>query len=153
MRNGKQKQVSEISVSYHPMIKPSDRLSINCSGDVYHILRDHAFNPDTLEYKEYFKLILLNHSNKVLGIINLSEGGMDSTVVDVRLIFQTALLTHCSYIIIAHNHPAGGLYPSSYDDNITTKIKEAGKFLDIILYDHIIISTEGYYSYADVGKL
>lgn len=78
---------------------------------------------------------------------------MDSTVVDVRLVLQSALLAHSSIIILAHNHPAGILYPSTLDDMITQKIKDAAKLIDIKLYDHLIVTSESYYSYADEGRL
>lgn len=146
-------QVSELTISYKPKVKPSDRCSIRFSEDAYKVLMEQAFNDDTLEYKEYFKLVLLNRANKVLGITTISEGGIDGTVVDVRLVLQTALLAHSSGIILAHNHPAGGLTPSSYDDAITKKIKEAAKVMDIKLYDHLIVTRDRYYSYADEGRL
>lgn len=147
------KQVSELTISYMPKVKPSDRYCIRFSRDAYDLLKREGFNDDILEYKEYFKLVLLNHSNKVLGITTISEGGMDSTVVDVRLVLQSALLAHSSSIILAHNHPSGGLSPSEHDDNITQKIKDAAKLMDIKLYDHVIVTTDSYYSYADEGRL
>lgn len=147
------KQVSELTISYKPKVKSSDRYCIRFSKDAYDLLKWEAFNDDILEYKEYFKLVLLNHANKVLGITTISEGGMDSTVVDVRLVLQSVLLAHSSNIILAHNHPAGGLSPSTLDDKITEKIKKAAKLMDIKLYDHLIVTSEGYYSYADEGKL
>ena len=146
-------QVSELTISYKPKVKATERYTIRYSQDVYKLLMEQAFNDDTLEYKEYFKLILLNKGNKVLGVTTISEGGIDGTVVDVRLIMQTALLAHSSSIILAHNHPAGGLTPSSYDDEVTKKIKEAAKVMDIKLYDHLIVSRHYYYSYADEGRL
>lgn len=146
-------QVSELTISYKPKVKAADRYTIRYSQDAYKLLMEQAFNDDTLEYKEYFKLILLNKGNKVLGVTTISEGGIDGTVVDVRLIMQTALLAHSSAIILAHNHPAGGLTPSSYDDEVTKKVKEAAKMMDIKLYDHLIVTRQNYYSYADEGKL
>lgn len=146
-------QVSELTISYKPKVKPSDRCSIRFSQDAYKLLMEQAFNDDILEYKEYFKLVLLNGANKVLGITTISEGGMDGTVVDVRLIMQTALLAHSSSIILAHNHPSGQLKPSSQDDRITKKIKEAAKLMDIRIQDHLIVTGDNYYSYADEGRL
>lgn len=146
-------QVSELTISYKPRVKSSDRYCIRFSQDAYRLLIGQAFDNDTLEYKEYMKMILLDSSNKVLGITTISEGGMDNTVVDVRLVLQTALLAHCSAIILAHNHPAGGLIPSTYDDAVTQKIKQAAKLLDIKLYDHLIVTSDSYYSYADEGRL
>ena len=78
---------------------------------------------------------------------------MDGTIVDVRLIMQTALLAHSSSIILAHNHPSGQLKPSSQDDRITKKIKEAAKLMDIRIQDHLIVTGDNYYSYADEGRL
>ena len=130
-------QVSELTVSYKPKVKAADRYSIHYPQDAYKLLMEQAFNDDILEYKEYFKLVLLNGANKVLGITTISEGGMDGTVVDVRLIMQTALLAHSSSIILAHNHPSGQLKPSPQDDRITKKIKEAAKLMDIRIQDHL----------------
>ena len=146
-------QVSEIAISYKPKVKAADRYTIRFSQDAYNLLIREAFDTETLEYKEYFKLVLLNRVNKVLGITTISEGGMENTVVDVRLIMQTALMAHSSGIILAHNHPSGGLTPSSYDDEVTKKIKEAAKLMDITLYDHLIVTRDNYYSYADEGRL
>lgn len=146
-------QVSELTVSYKPKVKAADRYSIHYPQDAYKLLMEQAFNDDILEYKEYFKLVLLNGANKVLGITTISEGGMDGTVVDVRLIMQTALLAHSSSIILAHNHPSGQLKPSPQDDRITKKIKDAAKLMDIKLYDHLIVTRDYYYSYADEGRL
>ncbi len=146
-------QVSELTVSYKPKVKAADRYSIHYPQDAYKLLMEQAFNDDILEYKEYFKVILLNRANKVLGVTTLSEGGMDSTVVDVRLILQTALLAHSSGIILAHNHPSGQLKPSPQDDRITKKIKEAAKLMDIRIQDHLIVTGDNYYSYADEGRL
>lgn len=146
-------QVSELTINYKPKVKARDRYCIRFSKDAYDLLKREGFNDDTLEYKEYFKLVLLNHANKVLGIAMISEGGMDSTVVDVRLVLQIALLSHSSAIILAHNHPAGEINPSTMDDIITQKIKEAAQLMDIKLYDHVIVTKDSYYSYADEGRL
>ena len=146
-------QVSELTVSYKPKVKAADRYSIHYPQDAYKLLMEQAFNDDILEYKEYFKLVLLNGANKVLGITTISEGGMDGTVVDVRLIMQTALLAHSSSIILAHNHPSGQLKPSPQDDRITKKIKEAAKLMDIRIQDNLIVTGDNYYSYADEGRL
>lgn len=147
------KQVSEIAISYKPKVRASERYTIHRSKDAYELLIKEAFNADTLEYKEYLKLILLNNANKVLGITTISEGGMDSTIVNVRLILQTALLTHSSSIILAHNHPAGNILPSNNDDVMTKKIQEAAQQINIKLYDHLIVTRDNYYSYSDERKI
>lgn len=146
-------QVCELTVTYKPRVKAADRYVIRSSVDAYSLLIQAAFDTETLEYKEYVKLVLLNNANKVLGIATISEGGMDSTTVDVRLILQTALLAHATAIILAHNHPSGGLKPSGRDDFMTQQVRKAAAMVDIVLHDHIIVTREGYYSYKDEGKL
>ncbi len=149
----KMQQVCELTISYKPRVKAADRYVIRSSVDAYRLLMQQAFKPETVEYKEFLKLVLLNKANRVLGITTISEGGMDSTTVDVRLILQTALLAHATAIILAHNHPSGEWMPSRHDDMITKKIKEAARMVDIVLHDHLIVAEEGYYSYKDEGKL
>jgi DNA repair protein RadC len=96
----------------------------------------------------------MNRSNAVLGILSVSKGGISGTVTDVRIIFQAAIKANASGIIVCHNHPSGNAYPSESDRKITQKIKEAGNLMDIQLLDHLIIlSVEGYYSFADDGVL
>lgn len=147
------RQVSEIKISYEPKVKTKDRYYIHNSKDAYDLLMKDAFREETIEYKEYVKVILLNKANGVLGIYPLSEGGMDTTVIDVRLILQIALLTHSAAFIVAHNHTSGKLQPSMQDDASTEKVRKAAKLLNITLHDHLIVSKEGYYSYTDEGKL
>lgn len=100
---------------------------------------------------EEFWVLYLNNSNKILFKSQLSKGGMTGTVVDVRMVFKTALEQNATSIILSHNHPSGKLAPSDADIQITKKIKNAGKELDIPVLDHIIISERGYYSFADEG--
>lgn len=111
------------------------------------------FNSDTIEYIESSIVIFLNRANKTIGWYKLSQGGINGTIMDQRIIFAVALKCGASGIIISHNHPSGQLFPSNEDNLITNKIKEAGKILDITLLDHIIITEDGYYSYADNGNL
>jgi DNA repair protein RadC len=106
-----------------------------------------------IDLKEYFVVILLNRANDVIGFFKLSEGGISSTIVDVRLLFSTALKCLASSIIITHNHPSGKVNPSINDNAITKKIKEAGELLDITLLDHLIVSKESYFSYSESSKI
>lgn len=145
--------VSEIKVTYSPKVRAKNRFCIHNSKDAYDLLMKDAFREETIEYKEYVKVILLNRANRVLGIYSLSEGGMDTTVIDVRLILQVALLTHSTAFILAHNHTGGQLQPSIQDNVSTEKVKKAATLLNIILHDHLIVSKEGYYSYTDEGRL
>ncbi len=111
----------------------------------------HSFIAD-LEHEEFW-VIYLSHGNRIKGCECMSSGGMDGTVIDVRMLFRNALDIKATNIIIAHNHPGGSLIPSSYDEMITRKIYEGGNLLDIKLYDHIIVGGDSYYSFADEGLL
>ena len=146
-------KVSEVKLTYSTKVRASERYSITSPDDLYKFLRNYVFDPETIELRESFKLILLNRANKVLGFSSLFEGGISSTVADIRMIMQTALLANASSIIVAHNHPSGQLKASDADKQITTKIKEAGAFLDITLLDHIIVTTADYFSLANEGLL
>jgi DNA repair protein RadC len=143
-------EVSEIQVSYKPNKTISSK--ITTSFDVVQIIRKF-WNEETIEMQEEVKVILLNNSNCVLGIYNLSKGGMTSSLVDVRLILSVALKCLATGIILVHNHPSGNLKPSSADLNIVKKLHESCKLMDITLFDSVIITKESYMSFADDGLL
>jgi DNA repair protein RadC len=103
--------------------------------------------------QEVFAALYLNNAGKVLHFDILSRGGLTSTVADPRIIFRKALQEDATSIILCHNHPSGSLRPSRADEDFTSKIKEGAKHLDLRLLDHIIVSDEGYYSFADKGLL
>lgn len=148
-----QLNIAEVSLIYKSKVKASDRKKISSSRDAYQAFLD-SWNTDTIEFLEEFKILLMNRSNSVLGILEISKGGISGTVSDVRVIFVAALKGNASGIICAHNHPSGNLNPSDSDTRLTQKLKEAGNLMDIQLLDHLIISTEGdYFSYADNGTL
>ncbi len=144
--------VREIQVSYSHLVKPSQLPKISHSEDAYQILMNH-WNKETLEYIEEFKIILLNRANKVLGLSLISKGGVSGTFVDPKVVFSAALIANASAIILAHNHPSGNLKPSESDIKLTQKLKEGSNILDIIILDHMIVTSEGYYSFADEGAL
>jgi DNA repair protein RadC len=144
-------ELAEIKVMYKS--KQKNKIQIKNSKDVFDVLFP-LFDRDTIEYQEQFFLLLLNHANRVLGWIRISLGGTAGTVADPKVIFSLALKTNASGIIIAHNHPSGNLSPSQNDHALTKKISEGGRFLDIKLLDHMIISPEEvYYSFADEGMM
>jgi DNA repair protein RadC len=144
------KTVSEVKLSYHSKVKPSERPQISSSREANDILQ--KLWDDDIEHIESVKLLLLNKSNKVLGIATISKGGVSSSALDPKIVFQYAIKANASNIILAHNHPSGTLTPSTSDKRITNKIKNGGGFLDIDLLDHLIISPGGeYYSFADNG--
>lgn len=108
-----------------------------------------------LQYKihEVFAVVFLNRSNKINHFEIVSEGGITGTVADPRIILRKALQHEAVSIVLCHNHPSGNLKPSRQDQELTGKIKEAAHFFDIKVMDHIIVSEEGYYSFADEGIL
>lgn len=102
---------------------------------------------------EVFGVIFLNQANRVIHFEIISEGGITCTIADPRIILKKALEVNAVNLILCHNHPSGSLKPSLADQDLTYRIKEAARFLDISVMDHIIVSEYGYYSFADEGKL
>ena len=142
--------LAEIEISYKPKYKASELPKVVTSADAYRCLKD-VF--PSLDYKEYFYILCLNRNNKVLRYCQISSGGLSGTVADVRIIMQTALKSNACSIILSHNHPSGNLIPSEADKDLTKKIREAGKFLDIPALDHLILTSESYFSFADEGLM
>jgi len=119
--------------------------AITCSNDAY-VLFDRVMGD--LDHEEFW-VLYLNNSNKVLQQKQISIGGKTVTIVDPRIIFRNALEYGATSIIIGHNHPSGGLQPSTADINLTQKLKQAGISLDIKVIDHLIIGEKSYFSFAD----
>jgi len=109
------------------------------------LLRDH--------HHEIFAVVFLNRANRINHFEIISEGGITGTVADPRIILKKALEEDAVSIILCHNHPSGNLLPSRADEDLTKKIKEAASYFDIKVLDHIIVSEDGYYSFADEGIL
>ena len=145
-------QVAEIDLIYKSKVKASLRPKIAKSEDAYKVFLK-IWDPNKLDFVEHFKVLFLNRANAVLACFQVSTGGITGTVADPRLIFTAALKVNAVSLILAHNHPSGNLFPSTADQELTLKIKEAGKFLEIKLLDHIILSSDGYCSFADEGLL
>ncbi|WKN44908.1 JAB domain-containing protein [Tunicatimonas pelagia] len=145
-------QVSEIQITYRNAIPSAYRPKITCSDDAYLVFQAN-WNPDTIDMQEEFKVLALNRANQVLGVIPVSTGGVAGTVADPKIIFGAALKSLASSIILGHNHPSGNLTPSEADVRLTRKLKDAGQLLDLPVMDHLIITSEGHYSFADEGIL
>ena len=143
-------QVAELLVSYSPHIISAQKISN--SRETYSLITNY-WNLDTIEMLEEVKVILLNKANKVLGIFDLSKGGICSSIIDVKIVLSIALKTLASGIIIVHNHPSANLTPSKADIDITQKLKSACKIIELVLLDHLIITKEDYFSFADDGLL
>lgn len=128
------------------------KFKVNGSQVAAEVMRE-VMNEDTLLLQEEFCVIYLNNANNSIGWQRISTGGMTSTLVDVRLLFVAALQCGAVSMILGHNHPSGKLTPSTSDRNLTQKIKDAGQLLDIKVLDHLIITDNGYYSFADENQL
>ena len=120
---------------------------ITASKDAYNIMRRHLVD---LNHEEFW-MLLIGRSQKVLGKELISKGGLSETWVDIKIIYSTALQYQATGIMLVHNHPSGNLKPSQQDINLTKRIAEAGRILDIKVLDHLIITDKGYYSFADEG--
>jgi DNA repair protein RadC len=125
---------------------------ITNSKDVANFIR-RLYSRGNLELQEHFIVLYLNMANEILGYYKHSIGAINATIADVRLVFATALASASVSIIIAHNHPSRNLTPSQPDIELTRKISEAGKILSIQLLDHLIITKDGYKSFADEGMI
>ena len=144
--------VAEVELVYKTQVKNSERPLIRTSRDCYETLLK-IWNANKLEFQEEFKVLLLNQANRVTGVYETSCGGITGTVADPRLILAVAIKSLAVSIVLAHNHPSGNLKPSKADEELTQKIKHAGLYHEIKLLDHIIITSEGYFSFADEGVL
>jgi DNA repair protein RadC len=145
-------QLREIRIQYNPPEQPQLKTKVANSEEAYRVLLAD-WNLDVIDCQEEFKVLMLNRSNEVLGIYPQSKGGISTTIVDVRLVFSVALKCLASTLILAHNHPSGSLLPSHADIQLTRKLTQAGKLLEIPVVDHLIVTREGYYSFADQGTL
>ena len=144
---------NELKLSYHRNVKFSneDFKSINNSK-----LMDRTFRMiwdlEEFEIRESFYALYFNTKLDVIGYRKIADGGLDSIMVDMRLIMSSALLCNATRIAVAHNHPSGAMKPSTADRSLTNKIIEAGKVLDIQLLDHIVLTADSYYSFRDEGE-
>ena len=146
-------KVNEIKISYKGGLKSSMWHKISSSQDAAELLYED-WDEDTIALQETFKIVLLNNSNKVKGVYQISQGGITGTLVDLRILFAVVLKTLSVAIIITHNHPSGKLEASKTDITITNKIRKAAELFDIRVLDHLIITPNGdYYSFADNSLL
>ncbi len=146
-------KVNEIKISYKERTTTSIIDSITNSFEVAQLLFED-WDDDTIGLQESFKVVLLNNSNNVKGIYQISQGGITSTIVDLRILFAVVLKSLSVGIILVHNHPSGKLIPSEADKRLTEKIKKAADFFNIKVLDHLIIAPNGeYYSFTDNGLI
>lgn len=143
--------LNEIQVSYQRNYPKKKVTSPRAAEEICRL----AFSStgDNLQLRESFFIVLLNRANHVIGYYRLSQGGITGTVADIRLAFSIALKCLSSGMILTHSHPSGNLKPSHADISLTRKFKDVGQLLEIPILDHIILTDEGYYSFADEGLL
>jgi DNA repair protein RadC len=143
-------QIAEVRLTYTPKLKTSEMSQISKSRDAESYFRNFFEN---IGYHESFKVMLLNRANRVLGIYNHSTGGQTGCVIDIKMVIQSAILSHAKGVILCHNHPSGNTQPSEADLKITRQIKEALNYFEIALLDHLILTHEDYNSLADNGDI
>lgn len=141
--------ISEYSLKYTK--SEIQKTKITTSESASNVIRKFYF--DDINIYESFFILLLNRANNTTGFAKISQGGTAGTIVDIKIIAKYAVESLSSAVIICHNHPSGNIKPSEADINITKKIKDALLLLDISLTDHIILSENNYYSFADNGDL
>ncbi|MBL8015596.1 MAG: hypothetical protein JNK26_05425, partial [Candidatus Doudnabacteria bacterium] len=143
--------VPELAVSY---TRSGKRLfgKITSSKDAADFIRE-TFGEGQVELQEQFIVLYLNQANEIIGYYKHSKGAINATVADIRIVLATALKALAVSMVIAHNHPSGNLKPSRADEQLTDKIKQSSTLMDVKLLDHIIVTKEGYYSFADEGLL
>jgi len=141
----------EVEIHYkRPLFSSMQKIASSLEAST--ILRNYI-DTNVLDVKEFFWIILLSRANKVLGISTITIGNTSGVTVNYREIIQLTLLSNASHIIVAHNHPSGKLAPSENDKSITEKLQEGLKLFDTKLLDHLILTSEAYYSFADEGNL
>ena len=120
---------------------------VGSSVDAYDAIRPHLMDLS----HEQFWVLLLNRANEIIRPVQISVGGVAGTIADPKMIFKSAIENLASAIILVHNHPSGNLTPSQADKDLTKKVKESGRLLDIPILDHLIFGDNGYFSFADEG--
>ncbi len=143
-------KVKEFSLKYNKT--EIDTTTISNSIEITDILR-RVFDKDEINIYECFYILLLNNSLKVQGFAKISQGGITETTADTRLIAKYAIDALSTNVVLAHNHPSGNKIPSNNDKKLTDKVVKALQLLDIRVLDHIIITDNDYYSFADGGLL
>jgi DNA repair protein RadC len=145
-------KVTEVELIYRNKVKPSERQTITTPEDAYDIFLK-AWDMNKIDLVEQFSILLLDRSNHCLGISNIATGGISSCIVDPKIIYSTALKARASGLILAHNHPSGGLNPSTSDIALTQKLKEGARLLDMTVADHLIVTPHSFFSFASEGLM
>lgn len=141
-------RVSEIEITYRNPIPYGERAKVTGSYLASQLFRQHWDN-NKIELFEQFKVMMLDSGNVCLGISTMSSGCITTCPVDIRLVFATALKCRATSILLAHNHPSGNCKFSHVDQELTHRICEAGRILDIPVLDHLLLTAESYRSMSE----
>jgi len=143
---------TEAKIQYLVRVPAKQRTKISDSKTAFNVLKQYY--PEESRWQEIAHVLYLDRANKVIWVSKLSEGGLTGTIMDPKVIFMKALKCLAHGIIVCHNHPSGNVKPSEADIQLTHKLIDAGKFLDMAVLDHIIIGEgDNYYSMADSGDI
>lgn len=149
----KKKFIPKIRITASIEERPDEFYKITCSKDVYEMAME-LFDKGTILFKEEAHLICFNRANLAIGAHQISAGGIDGTIMDIRQMFMLALNTAgTTSIVVLHNHPSGNTQPSDRDQKMTDMIAKAGALLNIPLLDHVIFTQDGYFSFADENRI
>ena len=151
MKHKKRPGCHEVTIHYKRPLYRS-RPKVNSSEDAYKYIK-MIIDKNRLDYAETFYVLTLSNANHLLTVSYVGLGNAKGVVVNKKEIFQTCLLLNAVNFVVAHTHPSGMLEPSQTDIKMTTELKKGAKLLDLELLDHLIITSEGYYSLADKGQL
>ena len=150
MKHKKLHIVHEVGVVYkRPLFESMPK--IQEANQIYTLMLNFV-EPFSLDLKEFFWVVLLQNG-RVLGITEISKGDLTATVVNIREIVQLAILSNATSIVLCHNHPSGRLEPSLQDKQITEKVQSCCELFDVKLLDHLIISSEGFVAFTDLGHI
>lgn len=142
-------KASQVKLTYINEVPKKERLEITSPEAIYNLLLQEVFDKETIQHHMAVKLILFDRSRHLLGVYPLAEGGIHESTLDLRMIFQVALLSNSSGFILARNSPSGGTQPSDQDLAVSKKLQEASRIMRFDFTDYLIISPDGYTSLAD----
>ncbi len=146
-------KLAEVELIYRNKTKVSDRPKVQTSREVFRLLKN-SWDDNKIELLEQFKIVLTDRRNACIGIADISTGGVTGCVADPKIMFAIALKARATGMIMAHNHPSGALRPSQADIELTQRMVRGGKYLDIAVLDHLIVTSEDkYYSFSDEGMM
>ena len=145
-------KVAEVELVYKSIPAISNQSPINSSQAAYDVLLS-TWDMNKIELQEQFRVILLNRHNDCLGVCTIASGGISDCLVDPKLVFASALKARASGIIVSHNHPSGNIAFSDADKRMTERFIQIGKFLDLPVLDHILVTKDGFCSYSDSESL